>query len=89
MLTVIPAPLSADLLRERLAQTDAAAIMKLGRHFAKVRGVLEDLGLSGRSRYVERATMANQRLLPLDQVDADSVPYFSMVLVHRRGEAWA
>ena len=89
VLTVVPAPLPADQLRERLAQTDAAAIMKLGRHFAKVRGVLEELGLSGRSRYVERATMANQRLLPLDQVDADSVPYFSMVLVHRRGEAWA
>ncbi|UEM23244.1 precorrin-2 C(20)-methyltransferase [Skermanella mucosa] len=89
VLTVLPAPLPADLLRERLAQTDAAAIMKLGRHFAKVRDVLEELGLAGRSRYVERATMANQRLLPLDQVDADSVPYFSMVLVHRRGEAWA
>lgn len=89
VLTVVPAPLPADLLRERLAQTDAAAIMKLGRHFAKVRGVLEELGLAGRSRYVERATMANQRLLPLDQVDAESVPYFSMVLVHRRGEAWA
>ena len=89
VLTVVPAPLPADQLRERLAQTDAAAIMKLGRHFAKVRDVLEELGLAGRSRYVERATMANQRLLPLDQVDADSVPYFSMVLVHRRGEAWA
>ncbi|WP_158045018.1 precorrin-2 C(20)-methyltransferase [Skermanella pratensis] len=89
VLTVLPAPLPADLLRERLTQTDAAAIMKLGRHFAKVRDVLEELGLAGRSRYVERATMANQRLLPLDEVDADSVPYFSMVLVHRRGEAWA
>ena len=89
VLTVVPAPLPADQLRERLAQTDAAAIMKLGRHFAKVRDVLEELGLAGRSHYVERATMANQRLLPLDQVDADSVPYFSMVLVHRRGEAWA
>ena len=89
VLTVVPAPLPADQLRERLAQTDAAAIMKLGRHFAKVRDVLEELGLDSRSRYVERATMANQRLLPLDQVDADSVPYFSMVLVHRRGEAWA
>ena len=33
--------------------------------------------------------MPNQRLLPLDEVDPDTVPYFSMVLVHRRGEAWS
>jgi precorrin-2/cobalt-factor-2 C20-methyltransferase len=89
VLTVIPAPLAPDRLRDLLARTDAAAIMKLGRHFTKVRDVLNELGLSAHARYVERATMANQRLLPLDKVDPDSVPYFSMVLVHRRGEAWS
>jgi precorrin-2/cobalt-factor-2 C20-methyltransferase len=89
VLTVIPGPLPADLLRELLARTDAAAIMKLGRHFTKVRDVLNELGFSAHARYVERATMPNQRLLPLDEVDPASVPYFSMVLVHRRGEAWS
>jgi precorrin-2/cobalt-factor-2 C20-methyltransferase len=89
VLTVIPAPLPPDRLRDLLARTDAAAIMKLGRHFTKVRDVLNELGLSAHARYVERATMSNQRLLPLDEVDPDSVPYFSMVLVHRRGEAWS
>jgi precorrin-2/cobalt-factor-2 C20-methyltransferase len=89
VLTVIPAPLPPDRLRDLLANTDAAAIMKLGRHFTKVRDVLNELGFSAHARYVERATMSNQRLLPLDEVDPDSVPYFSMVLVHRRGEAWS
>jgi precorrin-2/cobalt-factor-2 C20-methyltransferase len=89
VLTVLPAPLPAETLRDRLLATDAAAIMKLGRHFAKVRDVLEELGLAGNARYIERATMENQRLLRLDEVDADAVPYFSMVLVHRRGEAWS
>jgi precorrin-2/cobalt-factor-2 C20-methyltransferase len=89
VLTVIPGPLPPERLRDLLARTDAAAIMKLGRHFTKVRDVLNELGLSAHARYVERATMANQRLLPLDKVDPDSVPYFSMVLVHRRGEAWS
>ncbi|EWY40267.1 precorrin-2 C20-methyltransferase [Skermanella stibiiresistens SB22] len=89
VLTVLPAPLPAETLRDRLLATDAAAIMKLGRHFAKVRDVLEELGLAGSARYIERATMENQRLLRLDEVDADAVPYFSMVLVHRRGEAWS
>jgi precorrin-2/cobalt-factor-2 C20-methyltransferase len=89
VLTVIPAPLPPERLRELLLNTDAAAIMKLGRHFAKVRDVLTELGLAKQARYVERATMPNQRLLPLDEVDPDSVPYFSMVLVHKRGEAWS
>jgi precorrin-2/cobalt-factor-2 C20-methyltransferase len=89
VLTVIPAPLPPERLRDLLANTDAAAIMKLGRHFTKVRDVLNELGFSAHARYVERATMSNQRLLPLDEVDPDSVPYFSMVLVHRRGEAWS
>ena len=89
VLTVIPAPLPPERLRELLLNTDAAAIMKLGRHFAKVRDVLTELGLAKQARYVERATMSNQRLLPLDEVDPDSVPYFSMVLVHKRGEAWS
>jgi precorrin-2/cobalt-factor-2 C20-methyltransferase len=89
VLTVIPGPLPAERLRDLLQNTDAAAIMKLGRHFTKVRDVLKELGFSAHARYVERATMSNQRLLPLDEVDPASVPYFSMVLVHRRGEAWS
>ena len=89
VLTVIPAPLPPERLRELLLNTDATAIMKLGRHFAKVRDVLTDLGLAKQARYVERATMPNQRLLPLDEVDPDTVPYFSMILVPRRGEAWS
>ncbi len=89
VLTVIPAPLPPERLCELLLNTDAAAIMKLGRHFTKVRDVLNELGFSAHARYVERATMSNQRLLPLDEVDPDTVPYFSMILVHRRGEAWS
>lgn len=88
VLTVLPAPLEEVELRTRLEQTDAAAIIKVGRHLAKVRRVLEDLGLAQSARYVEHATMQNQRILPLGQVDAHSAPYFSMILVHTRGEAW-
>jgi len=88
VLTVLPAPLAAEELERRLAETDAAAIMKIGRHFAKVRDVLARLDLLAGARYVERATMAEQRSLPLDRVSTESVPYFSMILVHKRGLAW-
>jgi len=87
-LIVVPAPLPAGILRVRLAETEAAAIIKIGRHFEKVRGVLTDLGLADRARYIERATLDNQRVIPIENVDPAEVPYFSLILVHRRGAAW-
>jgi precorrin-2/cobalt-factor-2 C20-methyltransferase len=88
VLTVLPAPLAADELARRLGDTDAAAIVKIGRHFPKVREVLAQLNLLKEARYVERATMTEERILSLDAVPLGSVPYFSMILVHRRGVAW-
>ena len=88
VLTVIPAPLAESALTARLAAADSAAIIKIGRHFAKIRRVLEQLGLADSARYVEHATMDSQRMLPLAAVDAEAAPYFSMVLIHRRGAAW-
>lgn len=87
VLTVLPAPLDEAELERRLADTDAAAIIKLGRHVAKLRRVLDRLGLAGRAHYVEHASRTDQRLLPFTEAP-DDAPYFSMALVHRRGEAW-
>ena len=72
----------------RLAEADAAAIIKVGRHITKIRGVLASLGLSDNARYIERATMAEQRIVNLADVGDGDAPYFSMVLVHKRAEAW-
>ena len=88
VLMVIPATLDAQDIAARLEQCDAAAIIKVGRHVAKIRRILNDMNLSSRARYVERATMSSQLVRELDTVDDDSAPYFSMVLVHRRGLAW-
>ena len=88
VLSIVPAPLSADELRNRLANVDAAAIIKLGRHFAKVRGVLKDLGLCDNARYIQHATMAEQVASSLQDVDPARAPYFSMILMHRDGVAW-
>ena len=89
VLTVVPATLDEAVLRARLADgAEAAAIVKVGRHLEKVRRLLHELGLSDKARYVEHATMASQKILPLERVAAGEAPYFSMILVHRRGEAW-
>ncbi|HYH19049.1 MAG TPA: precorrin-2 C(20)-methyltransferase [Azospirillum sp.] len=81
-LAVLPAPLVAEVLRDRLRAADAAVIVKLGRHLPKVRAVLADLGLLERAVYVERVSMEGQRILPLAEVEGPA-PYFSMILVPR------
>jgi precorrin-2/cobalt-factor-2 C20-methyltransferase len=87
VLSVIPATLPEADLAARLAAIDAAAIIKLGRHLPKVRRVLAALGLADKARYIERATLPEQAIRPLDAVADDAAPYFATVLVHRRGGA--
>lgn len=86
VLSIVPAPLHEDDLEARIAAADAVAIMKVGRHLAKVRRVLEKLGRMQGAIYVERATLADQRVMPLSELEGDKAPYFSMILA-RRAEA--
>ncbi|HJM52126.1 MAG TPA: precorrin-2 C(20)-methyltransferase [Alphaproteobacteria bacterium] len=88
VLTVLPGPLPADELRARIEAADAVAILKVGKHLEKIRGVLEDLGLADKARYIERATLPDERSVALGDLDPAEVPYFSLILVHKRGEAW-
>ncbi|GAA3075238.1 precorrin-2 C(20)-methyltransferase [Streptosporangium carneum] len=81
VLTVLPGTLPGEVIAERLAATDSAAILKLGRTFAKVRDALAEAGRLDEAWYVERATTGAQRLAPLAEVDPDSVPYFSLALI--------
>jgi len=85
-LSVLSGVLPAADLKQRLSVADAAVIMKLGRNFDKVRCVLDELNLAKRALYVERATMQNQRIVPLDAVDPMASPYFSLIVVP--GEKW-
>lgn len=85
-LSVLSGVLPHEDLKQRLAQADAAVVMKLGRNFPKVHAVLRELGLDDRALYVERATMANQKIVPLAEVDPASSPYFSLIVVP--GQRW-
>ena len=60
-------------------------MIKIGRHFAKLRRVLVGLSLLDRAVYIERASLPNQRIEVLAQVDPASVPYFATALVWRGG----
>lgn len=84
-LSVLPASLPEAELARRLTEIDAAAVIKLGRHFPKLRRVLAELGLLDGAIYVERASLPNQRIALLATVDPASVPYFATALVRRAG----
>ncbi len=84
-LSVLPAPMPAEDLRERLAAAQAAAIIKLGRHTGKVIDILEELNLLQGAMYVAHGTMPDQVVCPLSEVDPMDAPYFAMILV-RQGE---
>ncbi|CCI25901.1 Precorrin-2 C(20)-methyltransferase [Microcystis aeruginosa PCC 9809] len=79
--SIMPATLEAEILRDRLVFIDAAAIIKLGRHFAKVRDILDELGLLERALYIERATLPNQQIIPITEVDPEAATYWSLILI--------
>jgi precorrin-2 C20-methyltransferase/precorrin-3B C17-methyltransferase len=81
VLSVLPGTLSAAELARRLADTDAAVIMKLGRTYPQVREALSLSGRLGDAVYVERASTAGQRVLPAADVDGGDVPYFSLAIL--------
>lgn len=81
VLTVLPGTLPEPELARRLADTEAAVIMKLGRTFPAVRSALAQAGRLEGAWYVERASQSEERWLPVAEVDPDSVPYFSLIVV--------
>jgi precorrin-2/cobalt-factor-2 C20-methyltransferase len=84
-LAVIPATIEEDQIAARIVASDSVAIVKLGRHIAKVRRVLDRLGLLNAAVYIEHATSPSQRVAPLAFINPDLAPYFSMVLVRCAG----
>ena len=74
VLTVIPGPLDSDTMKQRLTDADAVAIIKVGRHFDRIRNVIDALGLTANARYIERATMGEQRIVPIGEVATATRP---------------
>ncbi len=79
--SVISATLSVEALTAQLINADAVAIIKLRRHFDKVRQILTSLDMLVRAKYIERASAGDQRIIPIENVDPRDVPYFSLIVV--------
>ncbi len=86
-LTVLPGPLPEDELRSRIEGAESVVIIKVGRHLPKLRAVIDALGLTDQATYVERASLPEERVLPLAQAP-EKAPYFSMILITKGADPW-
>jgi precorrin-2/cobalt-factor-2 C20-methyltransferase len=85
VLTVLPGTLPLEALTEKLRATDAAVIMKVGKNLAKISQALRASGHYDRALYVERGTMAGEKVMRLADKPDDAAPYFAIVLVSGQG----
>ena len=81
VLTILPGTLPVAELKRRLADTDAAVVLKLGRSYPAVREALSSTGRLDEAFYVERASTPRQRVMPAGEVDDGTVPYFSLAML--------
>jgi precorrin-2 C20-methyltransferase/precorrin-3B C17-methyltransferase len=81
VLSVLPGTLPVAELAQRLADADAAVVMKLGRTYPQVREALSLAGRLDDAVYVEQASTEQQRVLPAAEVSDSEVPYFSLAVV--------
>lgn len=81
ILTILPGTLPEQRLAERIASSDAAVIMKVGRNLGRIRRALEMAGRLADAVYVERGTTETSRTIALADKQDDDAPYFSLILV--------
>ena len=88
VLKVLPAPLEAERLKTEIQSADAIAIIKVGKHFDKVRGVIRDLGLEANATIIEAASREDEKVTALADVAGGERPYFSTILIYKGAEPW-
>jgi precorrin-2/cobalt-factor-2 C20-methyltransferase len=81
VLKILPATLDADRLRDELATCQSAAIVKVGRHFSKVKQVLSALDLAGRATAVSHATQDGEAIRKVEDIEDLALPYFTTIIV--------
>ncbi|MEM7619255.1 MAG: precorrin-2 C(20)-methyltransferase [Pseudomonadota bacterium] len=82
ILTILPAILDEETLTTKLRGTNTAAIIKLGRHFKKMKQILENLHLTNCSFYIENVTHPNEYAVPLNEAP-EQAPYFSLIIMNK------
>lgn len=85
VLAVLPGTLPLEDLSRRLADADAAVIMKIGRNLPRIRAALQAAGRLQDAWLCVEGTMQGQRIARLAEAPAEECPYFATVILHGNG----
>ena len=85
ILSVLMGTLPESELAARLADTDAAVVMKIGQNLNKIRRALVTAGRADEAYIIEYATMPHQSVCHLKDYSAERAPYFSIIILHGKG----
>ena len=83
VLSIIPAPLPVQDIKDRLDAAQVAVLMKIGRHFDKLFNLIDEMGLMDQAHFISHASMDQEVTCPLAEMRGKAAPYFSMILVHK------
>jgi precorrin-2/cobalt-factor-2 C20-methyltransferase len=79
---IAPASMPSKRLARLLGNVESAAILKVGRHRARLARTIKTNGKFA-ATYVEAASQSSERIRPFSQAPA-AAPYFSLALLRRR-----
>ena len=85
ILSIVMGTLDEATLTNAMTRADALVVMKIGRNLPKVRRALKAAGKAHRAVLVEYASMEGQTVRPLSEFDGETLPYFSIIVVHGQG----
>jgi precorrin-2/cobalt-factor-2 C20-methyltransferase len=86
-MAVLPASVGVDTLKLALTEFDTVVLMKIGHRLARVRGLLQEMGLAQDAVMVSRAGLEGQVIArDISQVEDERSGYLSVVIVRRRKE---
>ncbi|MCV3271380.1 precorrin-2 C(20)-methyltransferase [Roseobacter sinensis] len=85
ILTVLMGTLPEDVLTDAMTRSDAVVVMKIGRHFDKVKSALRAADKYDTAWLIEYASMPQQTVQKLSEAGDKITPYFSIIVVHGQG----
>ena len=83
-LAILPAAYGLDGLRNAIASHDTVVLMKVNRSLLRAMAELDELGLTGRSVYVKRASTCQEEVVrDLGKLAGEKLDYFSLLIIRK------
>ena len=83
ILTIIMGTLDEAKLKIQIKKSDVLVIMKIGKNFKKIFKVLKEQNLLDKAYLISNATTKKEKIYKLNTINAEIVPYFSIILLKK------